>query len=480
MTAIQPIRQRPEWELLPFRFERIDEDDVVLTNLVGEHAFVTPDELVALVEHRCSDETLLATLEARHIVRTKDDALPLELLGIKLRTRQRRLADSTGLHIFVVTLRCEHSCRYCQVSRQPAARGSYDMSIDHAEAALRLVFRSPNPTIKIEFQGGEPLLNFGLIRHVVERAIEMNEEFQKDLAFVMTTNLALLDDAVLDFCAQHRIDISTSLDGPADLHNANRPRPGADSWERTADGIARVHDRLGPERLSALMTTTERGLDRVEEIIATYARLGLRQIFLRPISPFGFALRRHSGGHYEVDKWLDFYRRGLAEVFRLNAAGTPMVETFAAIVAKKMLTNDDPGYVDLSSPAGIGIGAIVYNYDGYVYASDEARMLAEVGDTTFRLGHLDHDDYESLMLSDALLGPLEESFPLSAPMCTTCAFEPWCGADPVYHHATQGDAVGRKPESGFCRRNKGIFSTILRYYRDDVSARELLWDWAHR
>ncbi len=51
-----------------------------------------------------------------------------------------------------------------------------------------------------------------------------------------------------------------------------------------------------------------------------------------------------------------------------------------------MLTNDDPGYVDLTSPAGIGIGAIVYNYDGDVYASDEGRMLAEMGDTTFRLG----------------------------------------------------------------------------------------------
>lgn len=52
----------------------------------------------------------------------------------------------------------------------------------------------------------------------------------------------------------------------------------------------------------------------------------------------------------------------------------------------KILTNDDPGYVDLMSPAGIGIGALVYNYDGGVYASDEGRMLAEMGDETFHLG----------------------------------------------------------------------------------------------
>ena len=80
-----------------------------------------------------------------------------------------------------------------------------------------------------------------------------------------------------------------------------------------------------------------------------------------------------------------------------------------------MLTNDDPGYVDLTSPAGIGIGAIVYNYDGDVYASDEGRMLAEMGDKTFRLGNLHQDSYEEIMLSEALLAPLEESFARQRP-----------------------------------------------------------------
>jgi len=98
-----------------------------------------------------------------------------------------------------------------------------------------------------------------------------------------------------------------------------------------------------------------------------------------------------------------------------------MVEIYASIIAKKMLTNADPGYIDLTSPAGIGIGALVYNYDGDIYASDEGRMLAEMGDRTFRLGTV-HDSYADIMLSDALLNPLSESITLSAPMCATCAF----------------------------------------------------------
>ena len=142
-----------------------------------------------------------------------------------------------------------------------------------------------------------------------------------------------------------------------------------------------------------------------------------------------------------------------------------MVEQYAAIILKKMLTNDDPGYVDLTSPAGIGIGAIVYNYDGDVYASDEGRMLAEMGDKTFRLGNLHEDSYEEIMLSDALLAPLEESFAPSAPMCQDCAFEPYCGADPTYHHATSGDFLGRKPTSGFLPPQHGDLQAAARPLR---------------
>ena len=70
-------------------------------------------------------------------------------------------------------------------------------------------------------------------------------------------------------------------------------------------------------------------------------------------------------------------------------------------------------------------------------------MLAEMGDKTFRLGTV-HDQYEELLQKDILLDSIENSFAASVPMCSECAFEPFCGADPVFHYATQGDVVGLK------------------------------------
>ena len=306
----------------------------------------------------------------------------------------------------------------------------------------------------------------------------MNSSHGKDLAFVIATNLALLDDEILEFCADEGIDLSTSLDGPQELHNGNRRRPGQDSWQQAVAGIRRVQERLGPDRVSALMTTTEASLAQASEIIDSYAELGLRGVFLRPISPYGFALRGRGGANYDVSRWLDFYATGLGRIVELNRQGVPMVEIYASIIAKKMLTNTDPGYVDLTSPAGIGIGALVYNYDGDIYASDEGRMLAEMGDHTFKLGNVHDASYADVMLSDGLLSPLMESVALSAPMCATCAFEPYCGADPVFHHATAGDFTGHKALSAFCQRNMGVFTLLLRMMRDDPYFRNLMRRWA--
>jgi uncharacterized protein len=447
--------------------------------MVGEHLFVAADELDALVDRRLpSSSALVRRLRARHIIREPGDTLPIELLALKTRTRYWRLSEFTGLHIFVVSLRCEHSCPYCQVSRQSADKALYDMSEETAHTALAMVFESPSRLIKIEFQGGEPLLNFPRIRQIVEEAEALNEHFQRDLSFVVATNLAILDDEILAYCDRHEISISTSLDGPADLHNANRPRPGQNSWELATAGIERVRAYLGPHKVSALMTTTNRSLDRVRDIVDSYAALGLASIFLRPLSPYGFAIKTKAHAAYDATKWLRFYEEGLDYIIDLNRNGVAMRETYAGLILRKMLTNDDPGYVDLTSPAGIGIGALVYNYDGDVYASDEGRMLAEMGDHTFRLGNLQRDSHREIMLSDALLDPLEQSITVSAPMCSDCAFEPFCGADPVFHYATGKDYLGQKPTSDFCTRNMHIFRLLLDRYEADPFVRDLFRSWA--
>jgi uncharacterized protein len=296
---------------------------------------------------------------------------------------------------------------------------------------------------------------------------------------VIATNLAVMTEEMIGFFCDHDIHISTSLDGPMELHNKNRPRPGHDSYERAIKGIKLVRRRLGRDRVSALMTTTNASLSRVRDIIDEYVALEFPGIFLRPLSPYGFAVKTKSFAAYNAERWLEFYKEGLAYILELNQNGIPFQEHYASLILKKMLTSADPGYVDLISPAGIGIGAVVYNYDGRVFASDESRMLAEMGDESFCIGNVHKNSYEEIFLHDRLLGAIDDSFAMSVPMCSDCAFEPYCGADPVYHHGQYGDVVAHKTESEFCKRNMSIFKHLIVLMEDDTRVKSLFYRWAN-
>jgi hypothetical protein len=53
----------------------------------------------------------------------------------------------------------------------------------------------------------------------------------------------------------------------------------------------------------------------------------------------------------------------------------------------------------------------------------------------------------------------------SLPGCSDCAYQSYCGGDPIFHHATQGDVVGHRATSSFCRRNMTIIHELFRYIR---------------
>jgi His-Xaa-Ser system radical SAM maturase HxsB len=484
MTKFEPaqaygLAAREKLVLLPLRFERLDSCRLVITNFVGELFLLEERDFRRIVDLELSpgDGLYERAFEKALICRSGQEAT-MQLLAMRLRSRMSFLNSVTSLHIFVVTLRCEHSCPYCQVSRRSTEVSAFDMDIEIASKALDIALSAPPPIIKIEFQGGEPLLNFSLIKTIVEAAERLAPLRGKKTEFVIATNLALLSDDILSYCSKHLILLSTSLDGPADLHNRNRPRPGGNSHALAVSGIRRAQEVLGPSRVSALMTTTEASLSRAEDIIDEYISLNLPGIFLRPLSPYGFAVKTRWFNQYDSSRWLEFYERGLRYLLKINRSGKHFPEFYSSLLLKRMLTDQPLGYVDLRSPAGIGIGALVYNYDGKVFASDEGRMLAEMGDDTFELGHVSNADYVGLVTSEHLVSLVGGSLSQSSPQCTSCAFEQHCGADPVYHHATQGDITGIKPLSGFCSRQKAVLKLLIRILEQGGGDADVLRSWA--
>jgi His-Xaa-Ser system radical SAM maturase HxsB len=454
--------------------------EVLVTNDAGEYLFLGADTFdrfaSGLLDSNSAD---YARLKSKHLLIDGDSDVPIDLLAAKYRTKKSFLEGFTALHLFVVTLRCDHTCGYCQVSRVTEDRSPYDMSRATADRAVALMFESPSPSLKVEFQGGEPLLNFELIRYIVELVEARNRIEHRTVEFVVATNLSPLAERMLPFLKEHSIRISTSLDGPAFIHDSNRPRRGGQSHATAIRNIAWVRDALGEDAVSALMTTTALSLEHPREIVDEYVRLGFKAIFLRWISPYGFAIRTGAAFGYAVDRFVDFYKAGLERIIELNRGGVELVEVYSQILLRGMLTPFSTRYVDLRSPAGAAIGAVAYNYDGDVYASDEARMLAEMRDQTFRLGNVHRDTYQDMFGGPVVRALVEASILETLPGCTDCAFAPYCGADPILNWATQGDPQGHRPSSAFCGRQMAIFRHLFDLLRSgDPFIEDLFASWA--
>ena len=472
-------REQEAYRLLPFRFHRLRDGREILVNECGEYVFGPTGTARRIVRRELSrTEDLYRTLKAKQFIYDDYSSALLDILASKYRTKFNFIYGSTKLHIFVVTLRCDHSCHYCQVSRQTSSHDEFDMRDDVAAASVERMLQSPSHHITLELQGGEPLLAFPKIQRIVSMAKQGAADVGKELDVVITSNLAFLTDEILQYCKQERVKLSTSLDGPKFIHNANRPRPDGNSYELARRGIRNARKALGSDRVAALMTTTQLSLEHPLEIIDEYVRQSFHTIFLRPISPYGFAVRSAHKTGYEIDAFLDFYKKGLAHILELNRQGYNLVEIYTKILLQKILTPEGTGYVDLQSPCGSGLNVMVYNYDGDVYATDESRMLAEMNDRTFRIGNVLGDKRPEFFTSPAFVQLIQAGCNQSLPGCSDCAFQPYCGADPIYHHATQGDMLGHRAKSAFCRRNMEVIEHIFSLLQSgDPDVVDILWGW---
>lgn len=453
--------------LLPFRFTRINEHEI-LVNEVGDYLVGEKGIARRIAEKQVlPDEEIYKDLISFFFISEKPVPDLIDNYATRLRTKKSFLDGFTSLHIFVLTIRCNQNCIYCQASSKECNDGAYDMQEEHLRQAIELMFRSPSPALTMEFQGGEPTLVPALLRFAITTAEEKNTFAGKQMTYVLCTNSINLTDEILDICERYKVLISTSLDGPETLHNRNRGK--TDSYERVMAGIAKARQRLGHERVSALMTTSELSLDYPREIIDSYLQNGFHSIFLRPLNPYGLATDNADWDLY-FDRFVEFFKASLDYIIELNKRGHFFVEELTALILRKILTPFPIGFVDLQSPAGIVNSVVVYNYDGYVYASDESRMLAEFNDYTFCLGRVS-DKYEDLFYGKKVqqLAQLWATEVIAG--CSDCAFQSYCGADPVRNHSTQGDAYGFRPGSSFCKKHKAIIThtfSLLIDRKDEV------------
>lgn len=466
--------------ILPFQFSRFDGDDYLLVNESGEYIFLDSVEFHNLVQGEIApDSPSYFDLKSRHFLNTEHLPETLELISAKYRSRKRFISNFTSLHMMVITLRCCNDCTYCQVTAEGDDAQGFDMSPEVARRVIDYIFKSPATAIKIEFQGGEPTLNWETLKEAVLYAKEVNNKHNKHLDFVVCTNLVKVGEEHLRFFKDHGISISTSLDGPKDLHDKSRVlRSGDGTYDAVRENMYKAFDTLLRGNVNALMTTTVDNIDHLREVIDEYVKLGLNGVFIRSLNPYGLAVTNVEDLGYPVERFVENFEKALDYIIQLNLNGTRFVEFYTCILLTRILTPFSTGFVDLQSPSGAGISGAIYDHNGDVYPADEARMLARMGDRRFCLGNVFADSYESIFGGELLREIVGKSCVEVMPYCGSCVYRSYCGSDPVRNYRETSDLMGHRPDNDFCRKNKLIFDVLFKKLkRSDPDELDVFWSW---
>jgi len=363
----------------------------------------------------------------------------------------RRIAAPKPLQylILVPTLRCNLDCSYCQVSRVPVQQPGFDWTEETLAAVLRLIDELSGPQVKIEFQGGEPLLRPDLLRRVIEHTKRRLPE----ASFVICTNLSRLDGEALDLIARPDVFVSTSLDGPVAVHERNRTRVEPET-RRFELNMAQLVDEFGPNKVSALPTVDIANPPDMDGLIDAYIKYGLTSIYLRPVNYQGFARKRHAYVRNDEESWHGYYAAFVRRLIARNWVDRAHVieEFYFKLCLRRIFQPGHDDHVDLRNPNLLGTDYLVIDHDGALYPTDEARMVTRSGVMDLRIGDvqsgIDHDTLATLNRFSS------NNFDAD---CVHCAYQPYCGRDVVDDIARHGRIDLQRRFTAFCQRHLAIF-----------------------
>lgn len=180
---------------------------------------------------------------------------------------------------------CNLACKYCF-----AEEGEYHghramMSEEVGKKALDFLVRSSGNrrNLEVDFFGGEPTLNFNVVKELVRYGRELEQRYDKKFRFTLTTNGVLLNDEIIDFCNREMANVVLSIDGRKEVNDKMRPfRKGAGSYDRIVPKFQKLAESRHQNNYYVRGTFTHHNLDFAADVLHL-ADLGFKQISVEPV-----------------------------------------------------------------------------------------------------------------------------------------------------------------------------------------------------
>ena len=246
----------------------VEEKEAVFSSLAGKYPGKELEESLEEIEELINREQLFAK-----------DIYQDFVMDFK---RRKTVVKALCLHI---AHDCNLACRYCF-----AEEGEYHgrralMSFEVGKKALDFLIANSGGrrNLEVDFFGGEPLMNWEVVKQLVNYGREQEKLYDKHFRFTLTTNGVLLNDEVMEFCNREMANVVLSLDGRKEVNDQMRPfRNGKGSYDLIVPKFQKFAESRGQTDYYVRGTFTHHNLDFAQDAIH-FADLGFRQMSIEPV-----------------------------------------------------------------------------------------------------------------------------------------------------------------------------------------------------
>ncbi len=237
-----------------------------------EREDVTREEIA-----ECYDE--ITSLKESGLLFTPDTFEPM---AGELKARTSGVVKALCLH---VAHTCNLNCEYCFASQGKFHGERALMSFETGKASLDFLVANSGSrrNLEVDFFGGEPLMNFGVVKELVSYARSIEKEAGKNFRFTLTTNGMLIDDDVIDFANRECSNVVLSLDGRREVHDRFRvDYTGRGSYDRIVPKFQKLVEARGGRDYYMRGTFTHLNPDFLKDI-ETMLDLGFTELSMEPV-----------------------------------------------------------------------------------------------------------------------------------------------------------------------------------------------------
>lgn len=325
-----------------------------------------------------------------------------------------------NLCILHVSNFCNLNCRYCYAHTEDTTIET--MSIETMKKAIDRFLELNKENIKIEFHGGEPLLQYKTIREGCKYAMHLAEKYGKKVEFSMQSNLTFLNEECLEFLKKFRVQLRISLDGPKEINDYFRKdASGNGTFDRIVSNLKKLDKNdIHPEVVAVI---TKKNINKLIEMTKLFLELHLTAFRFIPFWSQG---RGNSIDNEEVpqEELFSKYFELLDWIMKYNSTivdENKRIKLYTLSKEIETLTSFRRSYMCLRCPCGAGMNMVDVSVNGDIFPCEEMNEIKEM-----YIGNIYDGEITTQYKDSEVVQRLISRNPDKIPECSKCQWKRHC------------------------------------------------------